>query len=1288
MHTSPEFGQYPYPRNDDNFDSPALEWLRNHSSYLTASGFLGTIGAGAIYLRGVIGNLLIVTPILMAAGIFLGWFHRSIIDSTLFIIGAYAAFVGVLFVIYYGITTFNQTRNRPVRESSQPLRMILEGKPNQNWPIRLWLNAIGILQAVTRQFAGSVVVSGVVVLLVVASPRIIEVFWRSPVIEGFSFQQCLGVIVGLVTVAGTVSRRLLGWGKYGTMIGIAVITVIGISILWLITLRIATYIYYGTPPTGDRLLIPFVLACAVLFAALTACVGGLVRKPRQIFWLSLPSVVAAAALCIVCWSIREHIGRMSSEDSDDLMPLTQSVSRLSKTLLPITDKGDDGSSNDASDIEEPKKHGKQTPALDTFKELNNISRQLALRYQAGALEDKKNLNPEDYALAQHFLHTGESLSNLSLGQRQELLNELTKICVRELVRRHRGQVGISMTGENSADRTSESVQHSTSATDGSASNPQGLPGVSTDWSSVCQESVFLEVLREQPELWKRLLTLDEKKPSERARARMVKNVTSGIDHINQLQLKLSEIDQSKNNTSAGPSSRDPINATLDLNDVLSDRLSASNSTDVAKESIEDVITMKLEEVIHSIISVQDLSESFSAADAAGLFERVERRPWANMHWFDNREYEVQKAETNRKDFVSTLVSKSITDKLGDLEPTIRRVIMPKRMSSVPWEINLADESSQEPNDEKSRVASIMKLVRLALCGNEVVRRAARESIGELYDPSICSWTEIKVNGTDIEERELLQRDLQNELYIKEAGADFPIEGIRLILAAHLSQQNSEAANQLIRRMVAGQYGNMEGLDVASHELFVQTRNGRLWLMLACGGVLLVFNCFFNSPNHTSVHSFYRDRLRTAFIVGPVVSDVQKPGTANVSSRERVLLSDIAGKIKNASGPYPLICAALNLQGSSDESIRDRHASSFAFTPMYVGSDKTGYVPTKELEAYDTDLTADSAMAISAAAAAPNMGKYTVSWVSFLIVLLNIRLGRWLPHPESICKSGTKKGRTPVGFEKIRRKELVAIARRQKNAKLSIRDAGRFGLNDKLLAAYEKNLFGLALSGGGIRSASVSLGVTQTLHQSGLFKEIDYLSSVSGGGYTGTAISTFMGTAGTAESRSLPVPRVGNLQRWLKIPPSRYLLREMTGLVRENLPWIYISDGGHFENLAAYELLKRKARIIIISDGEADSTGTFGGLSSLMRLAEIDLDTRIVFDNCDLEKMRLKTSKDADSNDCWKADSHHAVGRIFYGKLSTNDNPDGWLIYIRSTLLEDEDTRLRSSSSETISSLPH
>ncbi len=51
-----------------------------------------------------------------------------------------------------------------------------------------------------------------------------------------------------------------------------------------------------------------------------------------------------------------------------------------------------------------------------------------------------------------------------------------------------------------------------------------------------------------------------------------------------------------------------------------------------------------------------------------------------------------------------------------------------------------------------------------------------------------------------------------------------------------------------------------------------------------------------------------------------------------------------------------------------------------------------------------------------------------------------------------------------------------------------------------------NLVGLACSGGGIRSASFCLGVVQYLIAQKWFSKIDYLSTVSGGGYLGGCVS--------------------------------------------------------------------------------------------------------------------------------------------------------------------------------------
>jgi hypothetical protein len=54
-----------------------------------------------------------------------------------------------------------------------------------------------------------------------------------------------------------------------------------------------------------------------------------------------------------------------------------------------------------------------------------------------------------------------------------------------------------------------------------------------------------------------------------------------------------------------------------------------------------------------------------------------------------------------------------------------------------------------------------------------------------------------------------------------------------------------------------------------------------------------------------------------------------------------------------------------------------------------------------------------------------------------------------------------------------------------------------------------------LSGGGIRSAAVCLGALQALNQHHRIKAVDYLSTVSGGGYMGSCLSAAM-TAGAGQ----------------------------------------------------------------------------------------------------------------------------------------------------------------------------
>ena len=58
-------------------------------------------------------------------------------------------------------------------------------------------------------------------------------------------------------------------------------------------------------------------------------------------------------------------------------------------------------------------------------------------------------------------------------------------------------------------------------------------------------------------------------------------------------------------------------------------------------------------------------------------------------------------------------------------------------------------------------------------------------------------------------------------------------------------------------------------------------------------------------------------------------------------------------------------------------------------------------------------------------------------------------------------------------------------------------------------AIRRSLIGLALSGGGIRSATTNLGVLQSLSRMDILPMVDYLSTVSGGGYVGACLTSLL-----------------------------------------------------------------------------------------------------------------------------------------------------------------------------------
>jgi hypothetical protein len=87
--------------------------------------------------------------------------------------------------------------------------------------------------------------------------------------------------------------------------------------------------------------------------------------------------------------------------------------------------------------------------------------------------------------------------------------------------------------------------------------------------------------------------------------------------------------------------------------------------------------------------------------------------------------------------------------------------------------------------------------------------------------------------------------------------------------------------------------------------------------------------------------------------------------------------------------------------------------------------------------------------------------------------------------------------------------------------------------------------------------------------------------------------------------------------------SRYalgpLLSEALARTTDQSRYVYLSDGGHFDNLGLYEMLRRRCRFILFSDATSDPNYVYADLGSVIRKAAVDFGIRISFDSLDLQK---------------------------------------------------------------------
>ncbi len=112
--------------------------------------------------------------------------------------------------------------------------------------------------------------------------------------------------------------------------------------------------------------------------------------------------------------------------------------------------------------------------------------------------------------------------------------------------------------------------------------------------------------------------------------------------------------------------------------------------------------------------------------------------------------------------------------------------------------------------------------------------------------------------------------------------------------------------------------------------------------------------------------------------------------------------------------------------------------------------------------------------------------------------------------------------------------------------------------------------------------------------------------------------------------------------------------------------IQLSDGGHFENMAIYELLRRELDVIVLSDGGADAGFNFDDLANAVEKVRVDFGIKIVFrEGYELDKTLPTSAGDSEYIKRYGIAKHgFAIANIEYSSGKT-----GVLYYIKLTVID-------------------
>jgi hypothetical protein len=283
----------------------------------------------------------------------------------------------------------------------------------------------------------------------------------------------------------------------------------------------------------------------------------------------------------------------------------------------------------------------------------------------------------------------------------------------------------------------------------------------------------------------------------------------------------------------------------------------------------------------------------------------------------------------------------------------------------------------------SATLGILTAVAMLAYGTALRRDKAIEVAGK-----ILAWGTIisvaVLAGAAIERCYQLFSDWQSSRWVLPAAVSLPI--VAPAAVRFLPLFNTPARRKVALRIaliMAGAIVPIESMLVY-YELRILASHGILGLgILVVGAALTGAFAFFGLDiNLTGPHRLYRDKLAHTFV---------QHSTGDLVPA----LSDLNGSRR---APYHLINAVINLPSSTSDVLRDRRGDFFLFSKLWSGSTVIGYEPTTLWVANGKPIDLATAIAISGAAASPQMGLGSVPALSALMTLMNIRLGFWITKP--------------------------------------------------------------------------------------------------------------------------------------------------------------------------------------------------------------------------------------------------------------------------------------------------